>query len=86
MAKFSKQQILVCDIYIDAVETFMIQILKEITYANVRKISEIIDSFKPGDTVRKRGQTRKDSGKVISKAFNNALIKIIKSGVSQKDG
>jgi hypothetical protein len=54
----------------------MIKILKEITYANPRKISEIIDSFKPGETVRKCRQIRKDSDKVMSEASNNALIKI----------
>lgn len=62
----------------------MIKILKEITYANVRKISKVLDSFKPGDTIRKRRQTRKDSGKVMSKAFNNALIKIMNQELSQK--
>lgn len=79
-----RRQTLVRDIYIDAVETFMIKTLKEITYANARKISEVIDSFKPGETVRKRRQTRKDSGKVMSKAFNNALIKIMNQELSQK--
>ena len=63
----------------------MIKILKEITYANVRKISKVIDSFKHGDTVRKLIQTRKDSGKLMSNACNNALIKIMnESGVIPK--
>jgi hypothetical protein len=62
----------------------MIKTLKEITYANARKISGVIDSFKPEDTVGKRRQTRKDSGKVMSKTCNNALIKIMNQELSQK--
>ena len=80
-----KRQTLVHDIYIDAVETFMIKILNKITYVNSRKISKVIcSSFKLGDTVLKCRQKRKESSKVMSEAFNNALIKIMKSGVRTK--